>query len=257
MNEMLTETVQIPNTEFMSSTPQMSPRSPQGQILSSARGNYSSNRSLSANRAEKSTAAGATGLGRTRSLSLPPDGSALLTRTRILQKKVPASRGRKTVGTSSNAQSRPVSSLPRNHISQTAQRKILTDPRKPRSHTQGHVKLQQCHIKRVPAVQNQAFQCSSPIQRPNVQRYKRQTQAGVDVLSEEEDELESVWSPPDEIRRILDKSNDTLSQHENGEHAFSVLNAEGIDDISDSTGSILSKIDWNAIENLVANVNET
>uniref|UniRef100_A0A8C3RM75 Ciliogenesis and planar polarity effector 1 n=1 Tax=Chelydra serpentina TaxID=8475 RepID=A0A8C3RM75_CHESE len=65
----------------------------------------------------------------------------------------------------------------------------------------------------------------------------------------------SPWSVPDNIQRLLHDNYDSLLE-------VSVLHEEDCcplsinDSVSESTGSILSKLDWNAVEAMVANVEE-
>ncbi|KAM9331016.1 ciliogenesis and planar polarity effector 1 [Gastrophryne carolinensis] len=67
------------------------------------------------------------------------------------------------------------------------------------------------------------------------------------VEEEYERDIVSPWDVPDHINRILNSSRHSISQG-------SLLNG---DSASDSTGSILSKLDWKAIEDMVASVGST
>ncbi|KAG8456702.1 hypothetical protein GDO86_002474 [Hymenochirus boettgeri] len=77
---------------------------------------------------------------------------------------------------------------------------------------------------------------------------------------EEDEELEidrdlpSPWEIPDEINRILNSDAHSLSQDSvNLDDASRILSRMD----SESTSSLLSKMDWNAIEDMVAGVDTT
>ncbi|NXK10592.1 CPLN1 protein, partial [Herpetotheres cachinnans] len=78
---------------------------------------------------------------------------------------------------------------------------------------------------------------------------------GVD--QETDRDVVSPWTVPDDIQRILQDSHDSLFQA-SALHpvSFSPLGIVDTDGVSESTGSILSKLDWNAIEAMVADVED-
>ncbi|NXC41566.1 CPLN1 protein, partial [Penelope pileata] len=85
------------------------------------------------------------------------------------------------------------------------------------------------------------------------------TAVQTEVLDHETDrDVESPWNMPDDIQRILQESHDPLFQgsapHTGG---FSPVAANDTDGISESTGSILSRLDWDAVEAMVADVEDT
>uniref|UniRef100_A0A674HZA6 Ciliosis and planar polarity effector complex subunit 1 n=1 Tax=Terrapene triunguis TaxID=2587831 RepID=A0A674HZA6_9SAUR len=86
--------------------------------------------------------------------------------------------------------------------------------------------------------------CAAAIQRE---------ETGLDYESER-DSI-SPWSVPDDIQRLLHDNYDSLLEvsvpHEEDCSPLSIN-----DSVSESTGSILSKLDWNAVEAMVANVEE-
>ncbi|KAM8793601.1 ciliogenesis and planar polarity effector 1-like [Eudromia elegans] len=78
-----------------------------------------------------------------------------------------------------------------------------------------------------------------------------------DLDHETERDVVSPWSVPDEIQRILHDTHDSLFQAPALHTAnFSPLDVNDTDGVSESTGSILSKLDWNAIEAMVADVED-
>ncbi|NXI60152.1 CPLN1 protein, partial [Chloroceryle aenea] len=78
---------------------------------------------------------------------------------------------------------------------------------------------------------------------------------GVD--QETDRDVVSPWTVPDDIQRILQDTQDSLFQASAlravSSSPLGIINTDGI---SESTGSILSKLDWNAIEAMVADVED-
>ncbi|XP_041251942.1 ciliogenesis and planar polarity effector 1 isoform X2 [Onychostruthus taczanowskii] len=68
----------------------------------------------------------------------------------------------------------------------------------------------------------------------------------------------SPWTVPDDIQRILQDTHDSMFQA-SAVHSmsFSPLSSINTDSVSESTGSILSKLDWNAVEAMIADVEDT
>ncbi|NWR12264.1 CPLN1 protein, partial [Paradoxornis webbianus] len=67
----------------------------------------------------------------------------------------------------------------------------------------------------------------------------------------------SPWTVPDDIQRILQDTHDSMFQA-SAVHStsFSPLGSINTDSVSESTGSILSKLDWNAVEAMIADVDD-
>nr|XP_009942042.1 PREDICTED: uncharacterized protein C5orf42 homolog [Opisthocomus hoazin] len=77
------------------------------------------------------------------------------------------------------------------------------------------------------------------------------------VDGETDRDIVSPWTVPDDIQRILQDSHDSLFQasalHPGSSSPLGVTDTDGV---SESTGSVLSKLDWNAIEAMVADVED-
>ncbi|NWU36133.1 CPLN1 protein, partial [Hylia prasina] len=67
----------------------------------------------------------------------------------------------------------------------------------------------------------------------------------------------SPWTVPDDIQRILQDTPDSMFQA-SAVHGMSSspLGSINTDSVSESTGSILSKLDWNAVEAMIADVED-
>ncbi|KAI1905124.1 hypothetical protein AGOR_G00012710 [Albula goreensis] len=83
------------------------------------------------------------------------------------------------------------------------------------------------------------------------------SETGKTGLREEEEEVVSPWNPPLEIRRLLGLEEMRLGESlvdEGNESAGcgGGVQQKSLDSLSESTGSILSKLDWTAIEKLLA-----
>ncbi|NXP30431.1 CPLN1 protein, partial [Leiothrix lutea] len=78
---------------------------------------------------------------------------------------------------------------------------------------------------------------------------------GVDLDTDRD--VVSPWTVPDDIQRILQDTHDSLFQVSAvPSTSFSPLSSTNTDSVSESTGSILSKLDWNAVEAMIADVED-
>ncbi|XP_032297134.1 ciliogenesis and planar polarity effector 1 isoform X2 [Coturnix japonica] len=116
------------------------------------------------------------------------------------------------------------------------------------------------------STRSKAAECRvSRISTTNKTKQEQQKHPGVSTAvqtegfdHETDGDVESPWTAPDEIQGTLQDSHDTLFQ-DSAPHtvSFSPVSNNDTDGISESTGSFLSRLDWNAIEALVADVEDT
>ncbi|NXQ57599.1 CPLN1 protein, partial [Anthoscopus minutus] len=82
-----------------------------------------------------------------------------------------------------------------------------------------------------------------------------QTEEGVDLDTDRD--VVSPWTVPDDVQRILQDTDDSMFQASVVHSmSFSPLGSMNTDNVSESTGSILSKLDWNAVEAMIADVED-
>ncbi|NWI83475.1 CPLN1 protein, partial [Dryoscopus gambensis] len=76
---------------------------------------------------------------------------------------------------------------------------------------------------------------------------------GVDLDTDRD--VVSPWTVPEDIQRILQDDSMFQACAVHG-MSFSPLGSINMDSVSESTGSILSKLDWNAVEAMIADVED-
>ncbi|XP_076158575.1 ciliogenesis and planar polarity effector 1 [Alosa pseudoharengus] len=136
---------------------------------------------------------------------------------------------------------RPASALPGDRLSQVTRRGMLTYTR---GRSAGFLKETQ----RRPLSQSPTRHKTERPGRSEEQRGRKQKREE----EVEERELLSPWEPPLEIRRILGLD---LQDNEQGARGTEG-DLDALETLSESTGSILAKINWEDIEKLVAEVEE-
>ncbi|XP_019373489.1 PREDICTED: protein JBTS17 isoform X1 [Gavialis gangeticus] len=250
MNEMLSETVQLPTEKCRPlSRTARSPRGFRKQLPASARG-----WTLSASQAERSRIAAKPGFQPARSLSTPPLGfdQSRGTATAVLQKNI--SKDRIRSATRYPVNSRQVAFWPQDRSSQVIGRGRAVDFSQKRMWLQGNRNEMQVLNARPPSSARQASAVKQG--RPGLHAAAVQTEeTGLD--DDIERESLSPWSIPDDIQRILrDHSGSFFEGSVPYDDDCPPLGTDDIDNVSESTGSILSKLDWNAVEAMVANVED-
>ncbi|XP_074851741.1 ciliogenesis and planar polarity effector 1 [Carettochelys insculpta] len=258
MNEMLSDTVQLPASESRElSKTVISPQDFRKPHLTSTRGSRPGNCSISASQAERRRNAANPGLSQARSHSTPPHGLAQFrgTTTVVLHKNISEEGIRNATCYPGNY--RPVATRPQDQTSQATRRGMLTDFSQRRVWLHGNVRQRMGFSKGRPSSAQQASdnlaRSTKNLSRPIPCTAAIQTEER-DFDCESERDSVSPWSVPDDIQRLL-HDNYNFPLEVSHEEDCSPLNIE-IDSISESTGSILSKLDWNAVEAMVANVEE-
>ncbi|MGH0162158.1 UNVERIFIED_CONTAM: hypothetical protein FKN15_049564 [Acipenser sinensis] len=153
-------------------------------------------------------------------------------------------------GSASHSQA---SALPRDRMSQITRRGMLTDLSSWKSKSQTSEKDRQDPRRTGSASHSQGSRMLSSAGPGRPSPYPRARSTRVESEAWPERDVVSPWSPPAEIRRLLEMDvsvQDPLLDEDGSLLRRGVL--DGLDCLSESTGSILSKLDWAAIENMLA-----
>ncbi|XP_073537849.1 ciliogenesis and planar polarity effector 1 isoform X2 [Phyllobates terribilis] len=231
MQEMLTEAKQIPSTGSQPSAPRAAPSRNPG-----ARGAV---RSLSADKVKRrSSSRGETS--QTRSTSSPARPQTRGTATFLLPKSnwEPKLRSRRAPSYSIR---RYDPSLPGDRLSQITRRGMLAARNRLNVHSKNTKPILKAAAKQM-SRQDKSCKGTSPLSQ-------------LDEFQLEDDyerDIVSPWEIPDEINRILNTSRNSILSQGSLMNEDADLQINHPDNSSESTGSILSKLDWKAIEDLVA-----
>ncbi|KAM5192359.1 ciliogenesis and planar polarity effector 1 [Mantella aurantiaca] len=237
MQEMISDTHHIPAA---STRPSRSQTSRQRVAQPSITGSRTAAHSLSAGHTERSRSASRAGTRQPKSTT-----SALHTQTRgtatfVLPKSIsePILRPRSVPSYAINRRYDPT--LPGDRMSQITRRGMLTARNRGNVNSKATKPILKTTTKLFkPRHQDKSSKVTSP-QSPVQEEYER--------------DIVSPWELPEEIHRILYGSRNSLISQ--GTLAGGD-NSANQDNASDSTGSLLSKLDWKAIEDLVASVGTT
>ncbi|XP_042251450.1 ciliogenesis and planar polarity effector 1 isoform X3 [Thunnus maccoyii] len=144
---------------------------------------------------------------------------------------------------------RPVTFLPKDRLSQVTRRGMLSDTK---SHSKPHTASQGEEWQRKMGL-NKSPSRGTFVLREGIQREQTRME------EKEERDAENLWEPSSEMIRLLgpeeSKSNrvlDGLLDEQDDGATAGVSGMEWLDNLSESAGSSLSKIDWAAIERMVA-----
>ncbi|XP_075444503.1 ciliogenesis and planar polarity effector 1 isoform X2 [Ascaphus truei] len=249
MQEMLSEAKQIPAAE-PKAVPSISktPISKAQGFRSSPKGSSAAKRSLSASRVEKRRSLSKAGFFQPRSLSSPPRAQSRGTAAVVLQKSTWNPKIRATSAPSYPVHLKYDASLPGDRMSQITRRGMLATRNRTNANRQTSTN---------PLLHSAARRTAPPRQdvRHKGTSFKPEE---LDPDEEMERDVMSPWEVPDEINKLLNSNrNSTLSQGSLLHEDDASPHLPKVDNSSESTGSLLSKLDWNAIEDMVASLEES
>ncbi|XP_077318964.1 ciliogenesis and planar polarity effector 1 isoform X2 [Lithobates pipiens] len=208
----------------------------------SSNGSRAAAHNLSTAHNEKSQSASRAGVLQARTISSPLRTQTRGTATFVLPKSVsePILRPRSLPSYAVNRRYDPT--LPGDRTSQITRRGMLTG----RIRTNVNSKTKKSILKTTTKLLKQHHQ----------DRSSKATSPQSPVQEEYDRDIVSPWELPEEIHRILYSSRNSIFSEGSVGDGDNSRNANR-DNNSDSTGSILSKLDWKAIEDLVASVGST
>ncbi|MEE6458028.1 hypothetical protein FKM82_000155 [Ascaphus truei] len=248
MQEMLSEAKQIPAAE-PKAVPSISktPISKAQGFRSSPKGSSAAKRSLSASRVEKRRSLSKAGFFQPRSLSSPPRAQSRGTAAVVLQKSTWNPKIRATSAPSYPVHLKYDASLPGDRMSQITRRGMLATRNRTNANRQTSTN---------PLLHSAARRTAPPRQdvRHKGTSFKPEE---LDPDEEMERDVMSPWEVPDEINKLLNSNRNSLSQGSLLHEDDASHHLPKVDNSSESTGSLLSKLDWNAIEDMVASLEES
>ncbi|XP_063817208.1 ciliogenesis and planar polarity effector 1 isoform X2 [Pseudophryne corroboree] len=241
MQDMLSEAKQVPSASLKPRTSPASLSKYRGPH-SASKGSHGAVRSLSVSHADKRRSAARGAVSQPRTMSTPTWTQTRGTATFTLPKRDLDLKTRTHSAPSYTVRRKYDPSLPGDRLSQITRRGMLAG----RNRTNIQSKTPK------PILKTTARQFMSPRHDRGSNGSNPQPHDGDFQLEDAyERDIVSPWEIPDEINRILNSSRNSIQSQ------GSLLNGSGasrnvlLDNASDSTGSILSKLDWKAIEDMV------
>ncbi|KAM4808355.1 ciliogenesis and planar polarity effector 1 [Rhinophrynus dorsalis] len=250
MQQMLSDAKQIPSAhpKSLGSTTRTSPSKSQGP-LSSNKGSSAAMHSLPASRIDTRRTFSRGGFNHQRSISTPTRSQGRGTATYRLQKSNLDSRSRARSAPSYPVHVKYDTSLPGDRMSQITRRGMLVRKVKANVNTLNSTKT---------LLKSDAQISGSPHQDVRTKRTNVRSQPeGVDLEYKTERDVVSPWEVPEEINKLLNSDSLLLLSQRSTDREEVSRNFSKVENSSESTGSILSKLDWSAIEDMVASIDNT
>ncbi|CAH2296477.1 JBTS17 isoform X3 [Pelobates cultripes] len=240
MQEILSETKQIP-----AASPKIKPSvSGTPGLRSSPKGRSSAGKhSLSSKPSEKRSSLLKGGFSQPKAFSTPPQSRLRGNSTFVLPKSSLDPRPRVRRAPSYPVHVKFDASLPGDRMSQITRRGLLSGRNMAKVHNQ-------MSLKQAPTPSKSQHQ---DLKKSNFRHVVNQTTEDF----EEERDVVSPWEVPDDINKILNSHRNSLLSQGSLYEGDDSFRKSKMDNSSESTGSILSKLDWTAIEDMVASIEKS